>query len=74
MIKSSIEKLAESIGFDYAFSDNCVQADLINGLCRGLSGFDRDKMETQLYYIVRELDDPSKDILLQVADFIGRNK
>jgi hypothetical protein len=37
MIKTSIEKLANGIGFDIANSDSQVQADLINGLCERLS-------------------------------------
>jgi hypothetical protein len=37
MIKSSIEKISESIGFDIGMSDDVTQANLINGFCRALS-------------------------------------
>ena len=71
MIKTSIEKLAEEIGFDIGMSDDVSQANLINGLCRGISNsMDKSSIETQLVYIVDKLDAKSRHILKEISEFI----
>jgi len=71
MIKTSIEKLASDIGFDIGCSSDDVQADLLNGLCKGLSNsMNSVDKETQMCYIVQRLDVKSKETLKQIVEFI----
>jgi hypothetical protein len=72
MIKSSIEKLADTIGFEIGTSDDVTQALLINGLCNGLNDsiLQESDLDMQLCYISKKLDEKSKRILLQLAEFI----
>jgi hypothetical protein len=71
MIKTSIEKLANSIGYDIGQSDDVVQSDLLNGFCRALNNsmnkLDREK---QISYIVDKLDKDSEDIIEELYEFI----
>ena len=54
MILTSIEKLANSIGFDIGNSNNVVQSDLLNGLAQGLgSGIDNQKLLKTYFQIAR---------------------
>ncbi len=72
MIKTSIEELADPIGFDIGNSDNVVQANLLNGFCRGLQSSvpDKYRRETQLSYIVEKLDDKAMSVLSEIVEFI----
>jgi hypothetical protein len=71
MIKSSIEKISESIGFDIGMSDDVTQANLINGFCRALSNSIIDHaLDLQICYIVDKLDTKSCDVLRKMAEFI----
>ena len=71
MIKTSIEKLAEEIGFDIGNSDDVTQSNLINGLCKGLNNSMGDhKLEMQLCYITDKLTPASEKILLAIVEFI----
>ena len=72
MIKTSIEELAEPIGFDIGNSDNVVQGNLLNGFCRGLYNSMPDKLyrEKQYSYIVDKLDAKAMDVLNEIAEFI----
>jgi hypothetical protein len=71
MIKSSIEKISEGIGFDIAHSDDQVQANLINGLSRGLSNsMQKHDREMQLCYIVDKLTPDSCNIIKELAEFV----
>ena len=71
MIKTSIEKLANDIGFDIGCSDDVVQSDLLNGFGRGISnsmqGHNRD---TQLCYIADKLDGKACEVIIGLAEFI----
>lgn len=74
MIKSSIEKIAEDIGFDIGHSDNETQAKLLNGLCKALNQiqFSRDNksdLDMQLAYIEGELNQNSRQIIITLAEF-----
>jgi hypothetical protein len=72
MIKSSIEKLSETIGFEIGLSDDVTQSNLLNGFCKGLANsMDDNKLGTQLCYIVDKLDDKSCKILKEIVEFIN---
>jgi len=71
MIKNSIEKLAAEIGFDIGNSDDITQANLINGLCKGLANSMHErKLEMQLCYVADKLDEKSRKILKGLVEFI----
>ena len=72
MIKTSIEELAEPIGFDIGNSDNVIQGKLLNGFCRGLYNSMPNKLdrEKQYSYIVDKLDAKAMDVLSEIAEFI----
>ena len=71
MIKSSIEKLAEDIGFDIGNSDDYTQSKLINGLCRGLNNsMNESSLDTQICYIVDKLSKDSLVIMTKIYSFI----
>jgi len=71
MIKSSIEKLSETIGFEIGTSDDVTQANLINGLCKGLANsMDDHKLTTQLCFIADKLDSKSSKVLKSLVAFI----
>lgn len=71
MIRTSIEKMADPIGFDIGMSDNITQAALLNGFCRGLgascSGL--GALDTQACYIVDSLDDYTVTVLKRIIEF-----
>jgi hypothetical protein len=71
MILSSIEKLSGSIGYDIGQSNNEVQANLLNGFCKALHNSIRDiNRDTQLCYIVDDLNNTSHEIIKAIAEFI----
>lgn len=71
MIKSSIEKLSETIGFEIGMSDDLTQSNLINGFCKGLANsMDDNKLGTQLCYIADKLDSKSSKVLKELVAFI----
>lgn len=72
MIKSTVEKMANPIGFEIGCSDDVTQAELINGFCRGLDNSIRDseKFAMQMCYIADKLDKKSEKVLLELAEFI----
>ena len=71
MIKSSIEKLSEEIGFDIANSDDVVQSKFLNGFCEGLKcSMQPHALETQLCYISKKLTSKSDEIILALAEFV----
>lgn len=75
MIKSSVEMMANAIGYDIGMSDDHVQADLINGFSKGLCNIkDGSKLEMQCCYIADKLDDKSLEVLTHLVEFIKLNK
>ena len=76
MIKSSIEKLADTIGFEIGTSDDVTQAKLINGFCKGLSNSitDKNNFEMQLCYIADKLNDKTEKVLIGLVEFIKVKK
>jgi hypothetical protein len=72
MIKSSIEKLADTIGFEIGASDDATQALLLNGFCKGLTNsiLQKSDLEMQLCYIADKLDEKSERVLIGLVEFI----
>ena len=72
MIKSSIEKLAETIGFEIGASDDVTQALLLNGFCKGLNNSipQKSDLELQLCYIAEKLDEKTERVLIGLVEFI----
>jgi hypothetical protein len=71
MIKSSIEKLSETIGFEVGMSDDLTQANLLNGFCKALANsMDENKRGNQLCYIADKLDSKSHKVLKELVEFI----
>jgi hypothetical protein len=70
MIKTSIEQMAEPIGFDIANSDDNVQGNLINGLARGFKTYNEHAYNMQLSYLVEKLNKDSDKLILELAEFI----
>lgn len=70
MIKSSIELIAENIGFDIAHSDDHTQANLLNGLGRGFKLTIPQDLQMQLSYISSRLNVDAENIILELAEFI----
>lgn len=67
----AIERLAEPIGFDIGQSNSKVQADLLNGLARGMnSGCDRLAVERQNCYIVDELTPAARTWVKALASML----
>jgi len=73
MIKTSIEKLAEEIGFDIGASDDLTQAKLLNGFCKGLhnSMTDDNHRDLQLCYVAEKLNPKSKLIISKLNEFLS---
>ena len=72
MIKSSIEKLAEEIGFEIGTSDDVTQSQLLNSFFKGLRNrirIDSD-LDMQICYIVNKLDKNSKNMIKIFNEFI----
>lgn len=72
MIKSTVEKMAEPIGFEIGASDNVIQSSLLNGFCRGLSNsiVQPKDLDLQICHIVEKLDDKAMDVILRLGDFV----
>ena len=72
MTKSTIENMAEPIGFEIGTSDDNIQGKLLNGFCKGLHNSipQKSNLEMQLCYIADKLDNRSDEIILALADFI----
>ena len=70
MIKTSIELLAEPIGFDISNSDNIVQSNLINGLARGFKTYDEDSYNMQLCYFAEKLNKDAEKLIIDIAEYV----
>ena len=70
MIKTSIELIAENIGFDIAHSDDRVQADLLNGLGRGFNTYTDHQLNMQIAYVVQHLKPETKKLILTIAEYL----
>lgn len=71
MIKSSIEKIAEDIGFDIGNSDDVTQTNLLNGFCRALkNSMQPHQLEVQICYIVEKLSPDSLAVMSKIFEFI----
>ena len=71
MIKSSIEVIAEAIGYDIGLSDDVVQSDLLNGFSRALAtSMQSNHLDTQLCCITNKLTPASIKIIEGLYEFI----
>ena len=71
MIKSSIEKLADGIGFDIGMSDNETQAKLLNGFGRAMAtSLNRRDYEMQVWYMFDNLDAKAIKLIKSIYGFI----
>jgi hypothetical protein len=71
MIKTSIEKLSEEIGFDIGNSDDITQANLLNGFCEGMVNSMRpEHLEKQICFVVGKLTPKTNKILKLFIEFI----
>ena len=69
---TSIERMADPIGFDIGNSNSKVQADLFNGLARGVcGGLQRREVEMQNAYITDDLTAQAKQWITNLAAMIG---
>lgn len=75
MIKTSIEKLANSIGYDIGTSDDVVQSDLLNGFFKGIhNSMQSNDRAMQLCYISEKLTKESEEILMELVEFVKLKK
>jgi hypothetical protein len=72
MIKSTIEKMADPIGFEIGASDDQTQSALLNGFCRGLANSIQEAhaYESQICALVEHLDSKSHAVIKEIAEFI----
>lgn len=70
MIKTSVELLAEPIGFDIANSDDIVQSNLFNGLGRGFKTLKDEAYNMQICYLSEKLNKDSEKLILDIAEYI----
>lgn len=70
MIKTSIENLAEPIGFDIANSDDVVQSALLNGLARGFKTYNDQPYNLQLAYVADKLSSDAERLIKDLAAFV----
>ena len=69
MIKTSIEKISEQIGFDIGNSDDETQANLINGFSRGIKRGCGNKIDMQICYIVDRLTPEAKEVIQLLQEY-----
>lgn len=75
MIKTSIEKLSNEIGYDIGSSDDVTQSNLLNGFCKGLANsMNEQKLETQLCYVADKLTPTAEMVIEELMGFIELNK
>ena len=70
MIKTSVEQLAEPIGFDIAHSDDHTQASLFNGLGKGFKTYQSNELGMQLAYISDKLNKDAEKFIIELAEMI----
>jgi len=72
MIKSTVEKMANPIGFEIGTSDDIIQSDLLNGFCKGLHDSipNKNNFQSQLCAISNKLDKTAENVLIELVEFI----
>ena len=63
------QKYAYELGHDIGGTNNRVQAELLNGLSASLVGVCGSDLETQLYYVWKELSPSAKKVFTELAKF-----
>jgi hypothetical protein len=71
MIKTSVELMAEVIGFDIANSDDHTQANLLNGLGKGFSTYQERDFNMQLAYVSNKLTPQAKSFIKTLAEYVN---
>ena len=75
MIKTTIEKMSNSIGYDIGMSDDGVQSDLLNGFFKALTAsMDSVNVGNQVCYIVDKLDNNALDLIIEFSEFVKCRK
>ena len=74
MIKSSVELIAENIGFDIAHSDDHTQANLFNGLGKGFKTYKSNELGMQMAYISDKLSKDAQDFILELAEMVKETR
>lgn len=74
MILSSIEKIAEDIGFDISNSNDKIQADLFNGLGKGFRLYSESNFHMQLCYLSNHLNSDAEKLILELSEYIKLKK
>lgn len=70
MIRTAINDLAESIGFDIGMGDDRAQSDLLNGFARALSGSMNDNdRDRQICYFVDKLTPQAREVMREIAEY-----
>ena len=72
MIKTTIEKLADEIGFEIGASDDVTQCKLLNSFFRGLADTIKDSSSLVMHicYINRGLSNDLKRLITSLYEFI----
>lgn len=66
-VTTSIERLANDIGFDIGLASDTSQADLINGMARGFKTFRGSQSSMQMAYMVDKLDKDAEEFVRALA-------
>lgn len=74
MIKTSVELMAEAIGFDIANSDDHTQANLLNGLGKGFHTYNDRNYDMQLAYVNTKLTPHAKEFIRKLADYVNTDR
>lgn len=72
MIQSTIHKMARSIGYDIAMTDDIAQSDLLNGFSEGIlnSIVDDNSLQSQVAYIVDKLNPKAIKLIKELNEFV----
>jgi hypothetical protein len=71
-IKSSIEKLAETIGYEIGTSDDITQGNLLNAFFRGMDASmpKESDVDMQLCYLADKLGKRTERLIFRLNEFI----
>ena len=71
MIESTVEKMANPIGFEIGASDDTTQAALLNGFCDGMARSIQDReLDKQICFMVDSLNSNSFKVIKEIAGYI----
>ena len=71
MIESTVEKMANPIGFEVGTSNDTTQAALLNGFCDGMArSMQVRELDTQICAVVDSLNGNSFKVIKELACYI----